>query len=216
MKTRAYCKTCKKDVRPVSTIINTPPYIISYKCETCASNINPADINVESLSFEECMEVAKCLEDGYPHPDYPDILNKVGTIHYCKKCKAVFGIKNYCNVDFMASQMACSECPSYYKKEEGGKIKGFCSEIEKKLGVVDLATLRAQKIMEIINNIFEKTPPQSDSIFEFDRILWFITEIELPRDDMIDELFLADDEYRMIMDVFMLKCTEIGVARLRN
>lgn len=208
MKERAYCKTCKQNVRPILTTTGTFPFTVVYHCDTCVGNIDTKDIRVDSFSFEECMEIAKYLEDGKPHPDYPDVANKVGTLHKCKKCKTMLGIKNYCNADFITSQMTCCEGLSCDKDD--GLL------VEKKSDADDLPTLRAQKILEIVNNIFEKTPPQSDSIFEFDRILWFITEIQLPGNSIIDALFLAEDEYRLVMDLFMLKCTEIGITRLRD
>lgn len=227
MKERTFCKTCKKDVRP---IFRWEPgdklYSIAYNCEICNTDISPLDVNELPFSFDECVEVAKCLEVGKSHPDYTEIDKKIGTIHTCEKCGKMLDITNYCNSECLASETcepecSCSPCYDTPEKEKEAYLqfeKLSISEAEYKKESVkyDLFELRKKKMLEIVNKIFEKAPPQSDSIFEFDRILWFITEIQLPRSDDIDEAFLDDIEYRFLMDLFILKCTEIGITRLRT
>ena len=207
MKERIRCKTCKTDVKPVAGNTEmiegsnkTVCVMTEYACPSCNGIVEESDIVLSRFTLEECIEIHNRVKNAEPHPDLGHDYGKIGDVKKCRECNKITNVCTHAGLTYdIGNHKACDFCKT------SGAYEGYDEAIG---GGIMWSERIYDQVCKLFEKICERVPPTSDSIMEFERIVWFVDSIH----DGDDKCSTKDYEM-MIKDKFINKCAELGLIR---
>lgn len=209
MKQRAVCVTCETKVKPNSTskLIQDKedPCITimdhNYSCPECEGKIDEKSVKWEHFDTNEAMKVLDCLQKGHEHQDVIGGVDlKIGDTKTCRQCGNITDVVIYtgCIGSAKNSSSACRFC------DNNAVLKGGEDFIEE----YNNSCKMYKKLDKVLDNLFVKFPPQSDSIFELYKIAHKVMP-EMSKYDL--------PEYMLyITHRFLIKCAELDLITIED
>ena len=206
MKERTQCKTCKTDVKPVvknadmiESVNGTVYMMTEYECPSCSGMIKESDISLSQFTLEDCVEIHDCVQNRKTHPDLRHDYEKIGDVKKCDNCGKITNV--YTHAGLTSNIHSCKAC-------DFCKTSGTWGYDEAIGGGILWSERIYDEVCDLFEKICEKVPPTSDSIMEFERIIWFIDSIHDG-----DNKCSTKDYEMMIKDKFINKCAELRLIR---
>lgn len=206
------CKKCNKEFEGTTENQEHKDGRFHYRCTYCnyLDYYEIEEENYRSLTIDEAVEVAKCLKEGRDHKYLEGHVDlPIGHEKKCKKCGRLTDVVEYNSClgysENYSTMCSCEEKP--YPEDWFEPCDDKDCEFHKN---VDTEKFRKEKDDykvrdDIIEQIFEKYPPENDGILELDRIAYIFNTVYGKES--------TNGSRAYVFDSFMIYCAEKGMLR---
>ena len=203
MKYLSYCQKCEKEVKPVEDQPDDIRENANFTCQTCNSVVDkPSPI---PFTLEEAVHAVKCLKNGKPHDESTRVNMRIGEVKRCDNCNTITDVVGYtgCLPADSNFSTSCIDCDC---DDEMENCDCDCN-IEKAIKQSNETDAFYRQVRDIINQVCDVDPPVSDSMLEFDKMLWYVQ-------NMHPDINKSTQDYSNAVEyAFLPKCAELGILR---